>query len=69
MRTHPDLIPTIIEKHPKSKNLPSLDKQKFLFPGSFKIYGITTTIRKKMPINKEDGLYMFVNDDTLLRGD
>ena len=49
---HPDLIPVIIEKHPKS-TLPDPDKSKFLSPQNLKTSDLMNKIRSKLNLSKE----------------
>ncbi|KAL4441614.1 hypothetical protein ABPG74_021546 [Tetrahymena malaccensis] len=67
-KNYPDKIPLIIEKHPKSK-LEQIDRTKFLILEKLRVYQVNTIIRRKMSLNKVDALYLFVNDNILLRGD
>jgi GABA(A) receptor-associated protein len=58
---YPDRIPIIVEKDPKDKNVPSIDKRKYLVPGDLTIGQFQYVIRKRIKLNQEKALFMFIN--------
>ena len=58
---YPDRIPILCEKFPYSKNAPEIDKHKYLAGYDLTVGQFMLVIRKRMNLNKEIGLYMFVN--------
>merc|ERR1711907_62973 len=56
---NPNLIPVIIEKHPRSK-LPELDKYKYLVSKDLKLHEFLLNIKQKLKLNKSESLFFFV---------
>lgn len=61
---HPERIPIILTAHPSSK-LPKLKKQKFLVPKSLTIGQLMCSVRRRMSLTPDMGLFFFVNDNIM----
>jgi GABA(A) receptor-associated protein len=61
MLKHPDKRPIICEKLQSQKDLPELDKKKYLIPCSFTLGQFVYTIRERMKLHAEDAIFLFVN--------
>ncbi|CAI5442517.1 unnamed protein product [Caenorhabditis angaria] len=60
-KKHPDRIPVIIQKSPKSR-LPDLDKAKYLVHSNFTVGQFYCLIRNRIKLRPEDGIFFFVNN-------
>ena len=58
---YPDRLPIIIEKNPKS-DIQDIDKKKFLVPTDLTVGQFAYIIRKKININHEQAMFLFVNN-------
>jgi GABA(A) receptor-associated protein len=56
-----DRIPIICYKN-KNSNVPELDKNKYLVPKDLTIGQFIFIIRTRLKLDKEKGLYFFIND-------
>jgi GABA(A) receptor-associated protein len=61
---YPDKLPVIVDKH-RSSTAPAIDKNKFLVPLELTLGHFVFIIRKRININPEEALFMFVNDKIL----
>ncbi len=59
LRKYPDRIPVIAEVF--SKDLPPLDKTKYLVPKDLTVGQFLYVIRKRIKLAPEKGLYVFIN--------
>jgi GABA(A) receptor-associated protein len=63
---YPNRIPIICGIHPSSaKDLPVLDKFKFLTPDTLTFGQFLYTIRRRLKLDEKKGLYIFTDDNTL----
>ena len=58
---YPDRIPVIIEKADRS-DIPDVDKNKYLIPNDLTVGQIVYVIRKRVKLNSEKALFVFVNN-------
>lgn len=58
---HPDRIPVLV-KRGRSSDLPMVDKSKYLVPIDFTMGQFIFTIRKRIKLQPEKALFMFVNN-------
>ena len=58
----PDRIPIIVYKHPNEKTLPSLNKSKYLVPRDLTIGQFIFIIRKRIELEPEKALFIFINN-------
>jgi GABA(A) receptor-associated protein len=56
-----DRIPVIVEKAIESK-IQDLDKRKFLVPGELTLGQFVYVIRKRIKLNPNESIFLFVND-------
>lgn len=59
---YPGRIPVIVEKSPRDKMLPSIDKSKFLVPSDLTVGQFTFVIRKRMTLAPESALFVFCDN-------
>jgi len=58
---HPDRVPAIVEKAPKS-NAPEIDKKKYLVPGDITVGKFVYELRKHMQLGPEKAIFLFVQN-------
>jgi GABA(A) receptor-associated protein len=63
---YPDKIPVIIEKNKTEKDIPDIDKHKYLVPYDLTLGQFIFIIRKRMKLNSSKGLYLFISDKKIL---
>lgn len=61
----PSKIPVIVERYHKEKNLPMLDKTKFLVPQELTMSQFVTIIRNRMSLAPTQSFYLIVNNKSL----
>ena len=61
MLKHPDKRPIICEKYQAQKNLPEIDKNKYLVPYNFTVGQFMHTIRERIKLKPEEALFLFIN--------
>ena len=57
---YPHIVPVIITRLDKEKNLPDIDKIKFLFPKDNSFATIVETIRKRVKMDSTYAMFLFV---------
>jgi GABA(A) receptor-associated protein len=62
MKKHPDKLPVIMERGPKDRDLPMLEKPKFLVPKNLTVSQLLFIIRSRLKLSSEKALYIFIND-------
>tara|TARA_X000000950_G_C13883330_1_gene647821 strand:+ start:1070 stop:1420 length:351 start_codon:yes stop_codon:yes gene_type:complete len=60
---YPDRIPVIILRG--SKEVPNIDRQKYLVPNDLAISGLMYVVRKRIKLTPEKSLYFFINDTVM----
>jgi len=60
----PDRVPIIVEISQSSKDLPELDKHKYLVPGDLTVGQFQYVLRKRIKLKPEKAMYIFF-DNTL----
>jgi len=58
---YPERIPVICEKLKSAKNVPLIDKKKYLVPCDLSVGQFMYVIRKRIHLLPEQGLYLFIN--------
>jgi GABA(A) receptor-associated protein len=58
---YPDRIPIICEKKHNDKNIPDIDKQKYLVSKELTIGQFIYVIRKRIQINSDEAIFLFTN--------
>ncbi len=61
---YPDRIPVIVEKLEKSQ-IPDIDKKKYLVPSDLTVGQFLYIIRKRIKLNPEQAIFIFVADNVL----
>ena len=67
LKEHPDRIPVICEKAPKS-NLKALSKTKYLVPNDFTASQFNFLIRKNLDLSQDSALFLIVNKRNAIVG-
>ncbi|KAJ0172195.1 hypothetical protein K1T71_012168 [Dendrolimus kikuchii] len=62
----PNKIPLIIERYHKERNLPALDKSKFLVPEDITMSQFLVIIRNRIKIKPNQALYLIINNRSML---
>ena len=63
---YPDRVPIICERASGDKDVPDIDKRKFLVPNDLTIGQFMYIIRKRMQLTSTKALFLFVKDSTLV---
>ena len=61
MNKYPDRIPVLITRNQHSNNTPEIDKQKYLVPIDLTMGQLMFVIRRRLKLNSEKGLFLFVD--------
>jgi len=59
---YPDRIPVIVEMDSRSKNIPEIDKHKYLVPVDITVGQFIHVIRKRIKLFPEKALFLLVNN-------
>jgi GABA(A) receptor-associated protein len=62
---YPDRKPIICEKYGSHKDLPDIDKKKYLVPNELTLGQFMYIIRNRMCLNPETSLFLFVNNNLI----
>ncbi|XP_053615615.1 microtubule-associated proteins 1A/1B light chain 3C-like [Plodia interpunctella] len=62
----PTKIPLIVERYHKERNLPTLDKTKFLVPEDITMSQFLVIIRNRIRIKPNQALYLIINNRSML---
>ena len=63
-KKYPDKIPVIVENSPRS-DVPLIDKSKYLVPADLTVGQFVYVIRKRIVLNQEKALYVFIQNKIL----
>jgi GABA(A) receptor-associated protein len=61
LQKYPDRIPVICEKNEKSKQTPYIDKNKYLLPYDLTVSQFIYLIRKRLSIQSNEAIFLFIN--------
>ena len=62
MEKYPDRIPVICQKIHTANDIPDIDRMKYLVPNDLSMGQFLYIIRKRIKIEQEKAIYMFIND-------
>jgi|688.fasta_scaffold424955_2 GABA(A) receptor-associated protein len=62
---YPDRRPVICEKLNNQKDLPDIDKKKYLVPYDLTMGQFMYVIRKRINLRPEEGLFLFINNQII----
>ena len=63
---YPNRIPIIIERDSRSKDVPQIDKKKYLVPDDLILGQFMFIIRKRVKLSSYKSIYLFINNSVLL---
>jgi len=61
----PTKVPIIVEKYKKERNLPHIDKVKFLVPQDLTLSQLSTILRNRLQISSTESFFLFVSGKCL----
>jgi GABA(A) receptor-associated protein len=65
LKKYPERKPIICEKYSSQKDLPDIDKKKYLIPNELTFGQFMYVIRKRIKLPSESALFLFVNNKLL----
>ena len=61
-KKHPDRIPIIVERAQGSKDIPNIDKKKYLVPKELTVGQFQYVIRKRIKLDSQKALFIFIDN-------
>jgi GABA(A) receptor-associated protein len=65
LQKYPERIPVICEKDTRSRDIPDIDRKKYLVPSDLSVANFMYVIRKRIKISPEKSIYLFVNNTVM----
>ncbi|XP_051901263.1 microtubule-associated proteins 1A/1B light chain 3C-like [Pristis pectinata] len=62
----PNKLPVIVERYPKERSLPHLDRSKYLVPLELSMCQFTIIIRNRMALSSRQAFYLMVNNQNVV---
>jgi GABA(A) receptor-associated protein len=62
---YPDRIPIIVEKSTTQRDLPNIDKKKYLVPYDLTMGQFIYVIRKRIKLRPEEAIFLFINNQII----
>ncbi len=62
----PERIPIIVEKDPRCKDIPDIDRKKYLVPNDLTMANFMYVIRRRIKLVPEKSLYLFVDETNMV---
>jgi len=59
---YPDKIPIVVEKNSRSSDIDTIDKNKYLVPNDLTVGQFQMVIRKRIKLEPEKAIFLFIND-------
>ena len=66
---YPDRIPIIVEKYKNGKNVPNIDKKKYLVPKDLTLGQFQYVIRKRLKLEPSIAIFLFIKGTLLPTAD
>lgn len=66
MSKYPERCPIIVERVATEKNLPQIDRNKYLVPNNITFGQFIFIVRKRIRMDPNDAIFLFIGDDNLV---
>lgn len=66
LKKYTNRIPVIVEKDQRSKNIPNINRNKYLVPNDLSMGQFIYVIRKRLQLKPEISIYLFVDNKNLI---
>ena len=66
LEKYPNRVPIICEKLPSCKNVPDIDRYKYLVPGDMNFSQFSYVIRKRLNVDPHISIFFFVDGNVLV---
>jgi len=62
LKKYPDRVPVIVQRVENNDAIPDVDKKKYLVPSDLTVGQFVYVIRKRIKLNPDQAIYVFVNN-------